>query len=382
MKSKLFIFLLLISIKITAQSPKADFDFVVQYNCGWAFLGLQNKSINADSCFWDYYGSGNYTFLNNPNPPIGNLGIDGDFKISLIAGMNGKYDTITKVFKLKQTRADFDFKYNDSLGFAPLLVEFRNNSQQANGDTLSFKWDFGDGDTSVLTSPSHVYSKPRTYFPKLTAITQSGCKLRASLDIVVKDTAQRNEFNFITSDCHDNEIPPCGYDKHFLIDNDTLRIFGFYGGNCCTHKTATINSSGDTIVIRTFQIGPQCSCSCGFCFSINVPNITKDSVLVLFDGNLNKAKKQTSIKNTLIDYSFDVYPNPIINEFTLSCNRLTNKSRIEILDMFGRVMYSQSKSLFDKMIIHCNDLKSGVYILKLSIDDNSRTKRIIINNAR
>ena len=285
----------------------------------------------------------------------------------MIVEGHGLYATITKTFNLRQTRASFSYKIQDSLQFAPLAVTFINNSQQTNGDTLTYKWDFGDGDTSCLINTTHIYINPNTYYPMLTAMTQSKCKLISKDDIIVKDTAQRNEFNFIISGCSDEATPPCGYDKHYVITNDTLKMYGFYGGNCCTIKTATMKNVGDTIYIRTFQTGPVCTCGCGFCFSINIPNIFKDSVIVSFDGIITNAKLQTSISNIQNDYSFEIYPNPVDNELILSCPELTNKSNLEIQDLFGRVVY-RLKPVYDKIIVYCNNIKSGVFILKVNID--------------
>lgn len=382
-KHLLFFGLFFIVTVIYSQTTKADFDFVVEYHCQWAFVSLENKSTNADSVFWDMYGYGNYVYINNPTPPIGNLDSDHDFTVSLVAKGQGQNDTITKSFNLRQTRASFDYNVQDSLKFAPLLVEFINNSQQTNGDTLTYNWDFGDGNSSKLKNPIHIYSNPKTYYPKLTATTQSGCKLNYFADLIVKDTIQRDEFDFITGGCNESIPSPCGYDKQYLIENDTLKIFGFYSGNCCTKKTATLRNLGDTIFIKTFETGPECTCGCGYCFSINVPNIHKDSVIVSFDGNIAKAKLQTSISDIDNNCSFEVYPNPINNEFTLFCNILTNHSSIEIIDLFGKVVSNISIPISDNMVISCNNLKSGIYILKVNIDnENYMTKRILINNNR
>jgi len=382
MKKLLFCIYLIFVIKIIyAQEPIADFDYVVEYHCNQAFVGLVDKSTNSDSVFWDLYGNGNFVYVNNPTPPIGNLTIDKDFVISMVAKRNNLYDTITKIFNLRQSRARFEYKINDSLQFAPLSVEFINNSQQANGDSLTFLWEFGDGDTSTLKNPTHIYRTPKTYYPRLTATTQHGCESGNGEELIVKDTLQRDEFDFITSGCIENGSPVCGYENHFIIENDTLKLDGFYSGNCCTHKTATLRNQGDTIFIRTFETGLQCTCGCGYCFSINVPNIHKDSVIVSFDGKVTKAKSKTSIVDIQKKCSFEIYPNPIENDFTLFCNELTNQSTIEIIDLLGKTVFTITKSISAIMVIPCSNLKSGIYILKVNIDrGNYLTKRILINN--
>ncbi|MDI6794684.1 MAG: PKD domain-containing protein [bacterium] len=50
-------------------------------------------------------------------------------------------------------------------GYAPLTVSFSNASV---GDVTDQLWDFGDGETSPESSPSHLYPKPGNYLVQLT----------------------------------------------------------------------------------------------------------------------------------------------------------------------------------------------------------------------
>jgi PKD repeat protein len=44
-----------------------------------------------------------------------------------------------------------------------------------NDSVVSSTWDFGDGNISTITDPSHLYDATGTYYPSLTINTQSGC---------------------------------------------------------------------------------------------------------------------------------------------------------------------------------------------------------------
>lgn len=59
-----------------------------------------------------------------------------------------------------------DFTANPLSGAIPLTVHFNNLST---GSIASYLWDFGDGSSSTLTNPSHIYSKMGTWTVKLTA---------------------------------------------------------------------------------------------------------------------------------------------------------------------------------------------------------------------
>ncbi|MCG8697784.1 MAG: PKD domain-containing protein [Bacteroidales bacterium] len=59
-----------------------------------------------------------------------------------------------------------DFTMNKSSGCPTLRVEFYNDTT-THGDTISYHWDFGDGNTSVLTNPVHNFTISNTYSVQL-----------------------------------------------------------------------------------------------------------------------------------------------------------------------------------------------------------------------
>jgi len=63
------------------------------------------------------------------------------------------------------------FTGTPTAGTAPLTVSFSNTST---GTITSYAWTFGDGGTSAIASPSHVYSTPGTYSVALTVTGPGG----------------------------------------------------------------------------------------------------------------------------------------------------------------------------------------------------------------
>ena len=54
-------------------------------------------------------------------------------------------------------------------GAAPLQVNFTGSSStDPDGDPLTYRWDFGDGESSTQANPTHTYTTPKTYEAKLT----------------------------------------------------------------------------------------------------------------------------------------------------------------------------------------------------------------------
>lgn len=61
-----------------------------------------------------------------------------------------------------------------SQGNQSTIFKFESTAQDLNQDTLSFRWDFGDGGISAEQSPSHAYGAPGTYTPSLTVQDLAG----------------------------------------------------------------------------------------------------------------------------------------------------------------------------------------------------------------
>ena len=64
-----------------------------------------------------------------------------------------------------------------------------SGSSDADGDNLSYSWDFGDGNTGEGVNTTHVYSKPGTYSCTLTVDDNSGAAYGRSTDsftVVIK----------------------------------------------------------------------------------------------------------------------------------------------------------------------------------------------------
>ncbi|MCP4412738.1 MAG: PKD domain-containing protein, partial [Gammaproteobacteria bacterium] len=57
-----------------------------------------------------------------------------------------------------------------------------SKSFDADGDTLSYMWNFGDGNTGEGAKVTHVYSKPGTYIVSLTVNDNSGTKCDSATD--------------------------------------------------------------------------------------------------------------------------------------------------------------------------------------------------------
>jgi PKD repeat protein len=74
-----------------------------------------------------------------------------------------------------------DFTANTTTGQAPLTVQFADAST---GSPTSWQWSFGDGGTSTLQNPSHVYQAAGTYDVSLTATNANGSNTKTKVGFV------------------------------------------------------------------------------------------------------------------------------------------------------------------------------------------------------
>ncbi|TLQ42756.1 ThuA domain-containing protein [Streptomyces marianii] len=77
-------------------------------------------------------------------------------------------------------------------GKAPLRVAFSSaGTTDADGDPLTYSWDFGDGGTSTATDPTHTYRKNGTYTATVTAKDPTGRTGSAGVQVVVGNTVPK-----------------------------------------------------------------------------------------------------------------------------------------------------------------------------------------------
>ncbi|PIZ05662.1 MAG: hypothetical protein COY57_06085, partial [Flavobacteriales bacterium CG_4_10_14_0_8_um_filter_32_5] len=121
----------------------------------------------------------------------------GTYIVTLITTSNaGCSDTITQTITINPLPvSDFDFIINgvsSSLGLlggclnTAGVISFANNSTVAVPDNItSYNWDFGDGNTSTLQSPTHTYTAAGTYNIQLIVETNNGCADTSIVPIII-----------------------------------------------------------------------------------------------------------------------------------------------------------------------------------------------------
>ena len=122
---------------------------------------FSNNSSHASGYIWDF-GDG---VTSEAVAPLHTYTQTGIYTVTLQAGNGTITDTLVQANAITVTTPIAAFSANPLSGSVPLSVTFSNNSSNASG----YIWDFGDGATSLESSPVHTYTSSGVYTVTLQA---------------------------------------------------------------------------------------------------------------------------------------------------------------------------------------------------------------------
>ena len=118
---------------------------------------------------WDF-GDGNTSNLQNPS---NTYTAAGTYDVTLtVVDIDGCTRSFTRPAYINITDPTAAFTVGDTLTCTFNGINFNNNST---GSGLSYLWDFGDGNTSTATNPTHSYAANGTYTVTLEVTDVNGC---------------------------------------------------------------------------------------------------------------------------------------------------------------------------------------------------------------
>ncbi|WP_318238897.1 PKD domain-containing protein [Methanolacinia petrolearia] len=133
-----------------------------------AFTDL--TSVTPTSRLWEFGDGANSTEEN----PSHTYTMPGVYSVNLtISNSKGTNNTLKVNYISVNNTAPpaADFTSDKTSGMEPLTVKFTDNST---GNITSWKWEFGDGGTSIEQSPSHTYNDAGNYSVRLTVKNSRG----------------------------------------------------------------------------------------------------------------------------------------------------------------------------------------------------------------
>jgi PKD repeat protein len=234
-------------------------------------------------------------------------------------------------------------------GFAPLTVGFTgSNSYDLDGSIVSYNWNFGDGATSSLANPSHIYETAGNYSVLLTVTDNTGLTGTANINISVQTANALPVASFIVNATSGTAPITITFDGSGSTDSDgtinsyywdfgdgtnttttTPNISHQYtlSGNFNARLTVTDNRGGQNVSTATvIQIASNPSKTLrvsGINLSINASSNRKTATAVVAITNLNG----TAIPGAKITGSFSGAVTGTVSGSTLSDGKATLVSK-------------------------------------------------------
>jgi PKD repeat protein len=166
------------TITVLPNTVNAFFNTSVTSGCAPVTADFTQFSTGATFYSWDF-GDGNVSTAHDPSHTFNT---PGTYTVSLMINNGCSYDT-TSVQITVHPNAQIDFATAPDSVCVNQNFTFTNLSTDIGG----YQWDFGDGDSSTLTSPVHAYDSTGIYTVTLTGTSLLyGCTASVTHDVVVQ----------------------------------------------------------------------------------------------------------------------------------------------------------------------------------------------------
>jgi len=178
------------------------------------FTNTSLPTTTITSYLWQF-GDG---YTDTITHPVHVYATPGYYTVTLTAFAGSDSHTLTKTNFITAT-VKADFSANPVEGAAPLTVTFTNASQPAASIT-SYLWQFGDGVTSTITNPVHIYAASGYYSVALTAYAGIVENTITKTNFITVATGLGEAIALATDPNVNEETPALAYnpdDQHYLL---------------------------------------------------------------------------------------------------------------------------------------------------------------------
>ena len=159
--------------------PVADFNASVTSVCmNNGTVSFTNNSVNSVSWVWDFGDGGSSTAQN----PVHNYTVPGIYTVKLIATNIYNCNNI----EVKNAYITVHDKPSASFTASPTMICDSNETisfQTSTPGITNWFWDFGDGNTSTLQNPTHIYGATGSFDVSLVVTNSNGC-----MDTIIKNS--------------------------------------------------------------------------------------------------------------------------------------------------------------------------------------------------
>ncbi|MCW3083589.1 MAG: hypothetical protein JWP12_955 [Bacteroidetes bacterium] len=337
---------------------------------GYIYFVNASSGGTGTSYFWDFgdgdtlttygnavhsYGPGMYTACLTVNNP--SISCSVTYCDSVMVNSCGAYFTSTA----------------DASGFGETFT----SSVTGSGDT--YYWDFGDGNTSTLANPYHVYAASGTYYVQLgvTSSTDPGCGATHNNYVNVSNhcsaafTIAQDSLDLYHFNIYNNATSP-GSGITYLWD------FGDGATSTAAYPNHTYAGTGPYYLCLTIT-STDTVCTATHCDSLIAGRSTSTisvTVLAPLTTGVNEASEAASI--------LENYPNPFNGSTTINYSISKNAAvELTVMDLLGNkiaLLESSQKSAGSYSTVwNADGIAPGLYLLQMKTNNRITTKKIVIS---
>lgn len=260
-----------------------------------------------------------------------------------------------------------DFLPSIDAGAAPLPVSFTNNSSGAN----SYLWKFGDqgNSTSVLVSPTFVFSELGAYNVELSASNSVGCTNRLSkpINVVVPNVdAEMTDFFFV-KDTNTGSLQPVVklLNRSNITLTNPIILLDVAGGSGVSQQiTGTVKPNQEMSQMLDLKLVPKTN------------QYVCAEVVVAGDVDTFLNRKCLSLSGE--EVLFPPFPNPAREQLNLDWISIDGSAvTFQVLTSAGAVSLQQTISSINlglnRLIINTSALSTGIYFIRFRDGKTDRT---------
>lgn len=256
-----------------------------------------SKAVNGGlSRLWNFGDGGTSTAAN----PFHAFATPGTYNVKLIVTtLDGCEDSMTKQITVNAA-PDADFTAISTTCSGENVV-FTNTSSISAGTITSYQWSFGDGNTSTLQNPTHIYANAGGYTVKLVITSNTGCMDSISKQVKVNNAAVANFAS----------VSVCSNSSAQFIDSSSVNggtivnrlwIFGDGDSSTAVNPSHKYDSAGTYNVTLVVTSNTGCTDSVTKAVSIFAMPVAGFTTADVCEGNDVVFTNTSSIANDTLTY--------------------------------------------------------------------------------